>query len=184
MMKRSQSSLQHAVVGLRSMGNRWDRVLLAAILATTIAGLALVVAPTPMTAVLTWIAFKKSVSPVPDGDARHYLHLVQAMMGAVMVGWSVTGGVIALGPLHRREPWAWNALAASVTAWFVIAAGFSLATGFWGYVVFNTIIAGLFGLPLGMVHIELPPSKPLPFDAPPWIGGHDPADHGANPRPT
>ena len=70
------------------------------------------------------------------------------VLGAVMVGWMITLGAIARGPLRRREPWAWWAVTGSVAAWFILDGGVSMYFGFVGNAMFNTAFAVAIAIPL------------------------------------
>ena len=95
------------------------------------------------------------------GDAeRGYLRLVYGILGAVIVGWMLTLGAIVVGPLQRRERWAWNTIASSVAAWFLLDTGLSLALGYEGHALFNLVFVIALAVPLAGIKSG--------------VGGHDP----------
>ena len=91
-----------------------------------------------------------------DGDRPvEYLRLVYGILGAVIVGWMVIIGAIALGPLRRREPWAWWALVVALAAWFVLDTGLSLTLGFVGHALFNVGFTVALAVPLIAIRRQL-----------------------------
>ena len=87
-----------------------------------------------------------------------YLRLPFAVLGAVMVGWMALLLAVVHGPLRRREPWAWPAVALSLAAWFVLDTGMSLVLGFPAHALFNLVFAIALAVPL----IGLRRSRPTP----------------------
>lgn len=90
------------------------------------------------------------------GEApRQYLQLVYGILGAVIVGWMTTVGAIVLGPLRRREPWAWPAVATASVVWFALDTGLSLVLGFVGHGLFNVGFAVALAVPLAAIRMEI-----------------------------
>ncbi len=83
------------------------------------------------------LGFGPESAGITRGEALDYTTFIFGVLGAVIIGWMVLTFVVARGPLRRREPWAWNAVAASIGAWFVVDTGFSLAVGQVEHAVFN-----------------------------------------------
>jgi hypothetical protein len=78
-----------------------------------------------------------------SGEAKQYIRLAHAVMGAVMVGWFLTLRWV-LGAAEHGTPGAWRAAVSAFAAWFVLDTGYSLASGFWPNAVLNTAVAALF----------------------------------------
>ena len=95
-----------------------------------------------------------------DGDitldsGREYLQLIYAVLGSVIVGWMLTLAAIIRGPLRRREPWAWKAVAGGVVSWFVLDTGMSLTLNFAGHALFNIAFAVALAVPLAAIKTDL-----------------------------
>jgi hypothetical protein len=86
---------------------------------------------------------------------REYVQLLYGILGAVIVGWMVTIAAIVVGPLRRREPWAWWAIVMSVTIWFVLDTGLSLVLGFVGHALFNVAFAIGLAIPLAGIKRDI-----------------------------
>lgn len=128
--------------------NRWDRLLVFACLATGCSGLFFVVAGGATEVIFNRMVFGSAPSPVVGADARDYLRFVYRVLGAVMVGWSAALVPTVLGPLRRRERWAWNQAAWSIGIWFTVDTAASLASGFPENALLNIGISLLFAIPL------------------------------------
>jgi hypothetical protein len=92
---------------------------------------------------------------IVDGRPRDYLRLVYGVLGAAIAGWMVAIGAIIVGPLRRRETWAWWAIVSSVSTWFVLDTGLSLVLGFIGHALFNGVFAVALAVPLLAIRREL-----------------------------
>ena len=91
----------------RDSTSHWDRLLLLVVVVVALYALGLVVAG-------LWLGdtvFNALGFGPEDGDVvesqREYVRLVYGILGAVIVGWMATIGLIVSGPLRRRETWAW-----------------------------------------------------------------------------
>lgn len=112
---------------------------------------ALVLAFLPQTVQPIWnLLFFGAVAPPAwlTPEAARYIAFIHAVLGAVMVGWSVLLLWLGLGPLRRGEPWAWNAAATSVGVWYALDSAMSVHWGFWPNAVLNTLFLVLFAWPL------------------------------------
>ena len=78
-----------------------------------------------------------------SSEAKDYIQLAHAVMGAVMVGWFLTLRWVVAAAEHGT-PGAWRAAVGAFAAWFVLDTGYSLASGFWPNAVLNTAVAALF----------------------------------------
>ena len=87
-----------------------------------------------------------------------YLRLPFAVLGSDMVGWMALLLAVVHGPLRRREPWAWPAVALSLGAWFVLDTGMSLVLGFPTHALFNLVFAIALAVPL--IGLRRSPSTP------------------------
>lgn len=84
----------------------------------------------------------------PDEPASRHVTLGSAVLGAVMIGWACLLWPLVRGPVRRREPWAWTAIAVSVGVWFVIDSTLSIASGFGENALLNLVFAIAFAVPL------------------------------------
>ena len=128
--------------------NRWDRLLAFACVATGCSGLFFVVAGGATEAIFNRMVFGSAPSPVVGSDARDYLKFVYRVLGAVMVGWTASLAPTVLGPLRRRERWAWSQVAWSIGIWFSVDTAASLASGFPENALLNVGFGLLFAIPL------------------------------------
>ena len=128
--------------------NRWDRLLAFACVATGCSGLFFVVAGGATEAIFNRMVFGSAPSPVVGSNARDYLKFVYRVLGAVMVGWTASLAPTVLGPLRRRERWAWSQVAWSIGIWFSVDTAASLASGFPENALLNVGFGLLFAIPL------------------------------------
>lgn len=127
----------------------WWRWLWAANASVLLFGAAMVVAPGPTRQFFGLLLYARPDAIDTFGhDAVAYITLLHAVLGAVMVGWSVALMFVLHGPFRRGERAGWTTLAVSLVAWFVPDTLVSLASGFWPNAVLNLIFATLFALPL------------------------------------
>jgi hypothetical protein len=126
----------------------WRRWLLLASLLIGGYAVSLVVAGAVAEQLFGALDFGMASGSIPDGRPRDYVLFVYGVLGAVLLGWMVLIAGVAAGPLRTGEPWAWPALAASLTAWFVLDTGMSLWIGLWQHAAFNVVFFCALGLPL------------------------------------
>lgn len=127
----------------------WRRWLLLTDLLTAVFGLAMVLMPDLIESMFNALMFSAShTNEHFDPDSRRYLRFVYGVLGAVMVGWSTLMLIVVAGPFSRFEPWAWRAIAASLTTWFVVDSTWSISTGYWQNAVLNLVFALGYALPL------------------------------------
>lgn len=115
----------------------WDRWLTAVIGVIAVYGAVLVVRGAVPAALFDQLGFGMTASGITGGPERTYVLLIYGVLGAVLIGWMFLLLAVVRGPLLRRERWAWNAVAASMTAWFVADTTFSLAIGSPAHALFN-----------------------------------------------
>lgn len=126
----------------------WDRVLLFVVVAVALYALVLVVAGLRLgDAVFDQLGFGPADGHILDSQ-REYVRLVYGILGAAIVGWMITIGAIVAGPLRRREPWAWWAIVAATSVWFLLDTGLSVVLGFAGHALFNVAFAIALAVPL------------------------------------
>lgn len=142
----------------------WDRFLLVVIAIVACYALGLVFAGLFFgDQVFDRLGFGPDDGGIVSDDARHYLRLIYAVLGSVIVGWMLTIAALVIGPLRRRETWAWKAIAGAIAAWFLLDTGLSLALGFTGHAAFNISFGFALAVPLLAIRPELePPLKTKP----------------------
>jgi hypothetical protein len=126
----------------------WDRVLLVVVAAVAVYALALVFAGLWLGDTLfDLLGFGPEDGNVVESQ-REYIRLLYGILGAVIVGWMTTIGAIVVGPLRRREVWAWWAISIATLIWFLLDTGLSLVLGFVGHALFNVVFAIGLAVPL------------------------------------
>ena len=112
-------------------------------------GVVLVVLPGPTEALFGRLihgagGFPASFAP----EARDYLRLAHAVIGASMAGWFALALWLVRTQVAHGVPGAWRALAGSIALWFVLDTSYSLLSGFWPNAVLNAgfLLAFLPGL--------------------------------------
>lgn len=88
-------------------------------------------------------------------EAQDYIQLVQGVLGAVIIGWMVTFLAIIVWFFQPGQARAWDILALSMTIWFLMDSGFSVAIGVVNHAIFNVIFLVLFVLPLGATYRQM-----------------------------
>lgn len=91
---------------------------------------------------------------IDTDKVRTYLRLPYMVLGAVLAGWVLTMMQLARGPLRDGATWVVPLMARSLTLWFVLDTGMSLALGFPTHALFNLS----FGVALAIPLVKLWPS--------------------------
>ncbi|MBW4687573.1 MAG: hypothetical protein KME40_21280 [Komarekiella atlantica HA4396-MV6] len=127
----------------------WWYWLIIATCGVTIFGISLVILPDFMQLFFNAMFFSPLQAHTTFSNIAHsYIKFLYGVLGAVMVGWSVTLLFILVGPFHRGQREAWYAMTVSVLVWFMLDSSLSISTGFWQNAVFNTIFLVFFAIPL------------------------------------
>lgn len=127
----------------------WYRWLIAASIVVLVFGLGFVFLPDLLLAFFNLVLFSSSRGSVLYAhNARGYISFAHAVLGAVMIGWSISLLYIVTGPFRRGERGAWSALTVSLLAWFVPDSAASLAAGYAGNALLNVGFIALFAVPL------------------------------------
>ncbi|MEN9301282.1 MAG: hypothetical protein RLZZ254_1063 [Actinomycetota bacterium] len=109
--------------------------------------LLLVIAGATAGSLFSWFGFGPEES-IDTNAVRDYLRLPYMVLGAVMAGWTFLMIQIVRGPLKEKSTWAWTILVRSLSLWFVLDTGMSLALGYPMHAVFNLPFAVALGIPL------------------------------------
>ncbi len=127
----------------------WQRWLLVACVGTAGFGLLLAVFDTRVLPGFDAIFARAfwAADQMPDAVVPYH-RFAHGVLGATIAAWATTLSFIVAGPFHRREPWAWRAVAASVAIWFTVDSGTSLVHGAWPNVVLNVASVAPLALPL------------------------------------
>lgn len=145
----SQSSLATHHYGVHMSDPRQRRIKWLEVVLFLVLGysLLLVVAGATAGSLFSWFGF--GPDKAIDTDAvRDYLRLPYMVLGAVMAGWTYLMIQIVRGPLKEKSAWAWTFLVRSLSLWFVLDTGMSLALGYPMHAVFNLPFAVALGIPL------------------------------------
>lgn len=134
----------------RAIWITWLQVVLAVVLAYA---LVLVFAGSVAGQMFSALGFGPPES-IDSAAVRDYLKLPFMVLGAVLAGWAVTMIQIVRGPLRDGSPWALTILIRSVTVWFVLDTGMSLALGFPTHAVFNLLF--VIALGIGLMALRAP----------------------------
>lgn len=126
----------------------WDRWLVTVIVAIAAYGAILVVRGTVPAALFDALGFGMTGSGITAPPATSYVLFIYGVLGAVLIGWMLLLLAVARGPLLRRERWAWNAVAQSMTVWFLVDTAFSLSVGSPAHALFNVGFAVVIAAPL------------------------------------
>lgn len=112
----------------------WQRWLLTLAIAFVFLGII-------MTLPLGVNLFDGLINPVfwKDGAMPNNIHAFKAfiygVLGASMAGWGILFAFIVYYPFQQKERWAWNALAAGFTLWFIFGMYVSLRAGVYANVI-------------------------------------------------
>jgi hypothetical protein len=90
-----------------------------------------------------------------------FLNVLNGLLGAVTVGYAILIGGIALEPFRRGERWAWNTIAASVTAWAILEGYVKLAHGLGVGSLAHLGLLVAFGIPLLATYRYFHPSATI-----------------------
>jgi hypothetical protein len=119
----------------------------------TIFGLSLVILPDFMHSVFNAIFFSTSQAQTTFSEvANSYMKFLYGVLGAVLIGWSMTLFFILAGPFRRGQSEAWYTITGSILIWFMLDTPFSLSTGFWQNAVLNTMFFVFFVIPLAATY--------------------------------
>jgi len=77
---------------------------------------------------------------------------IYAVLGAAVLGWSVTLAFIANYPFKKKEKWSWQAIAYGMFAWYVLDTWFFLSFRVYFSAALNTVLFVLVMLPLIMTY--------------------------------
>lgn len=109
----------------------------------------LLLAPSLGLAIFSTVYFLQPEFPVATPAAvAAYIRFMHGVLGAVMLGWMVAVLALARGPFVQGQRSAWNTIALSASAWFLIDTSYSLWHGVWGNAALNLTTAALFAVPL------------------------------------
>jgi hypothetical protein len=78
----------------------------------------------------------RSASASMDEPGLALLGVLSGLLGAVTIGWSIQMAWIAYKPFSNGEPWAWNAMVVSLSAWAAVEFYFKWADGIRGLGLF------------------------------------------------
>ena len=133
-----------------------DKLLAAVIVAVAVyAGGLVIIGQFVGDKIFGLVGFGPDSAGIDGGEALDYTTFIFGVLGAVILGWMVLAFIVARGPLRRREPWAWTAVAASIGVWFVVDTGFSLIVGQVEHAVFNVGFLVPIGIALAALRREL-----------------------------
>ena len=87
-------------------------------------------------------------SPQAPAEILAFQGWAYGVLGATVAGWGVFLAFLAHYPFRKKEPWAWNCIAAGLVVWFVSDTTISLVSHIYFNVFFNLalFLAGM--LPL------------------------------------
>jgi len=123
---------------------KWLEVVLFLVL---IYSLFLVFAGTTAGSLFSWFGFGPD-ELIDTAAVRGYLRLPYMVLGAVIAGWAFLMIQIVRGPLKEGSAWAWTFLVRSLSLWFILDTGMSLALGYPMHALFNIPFAVALGIPL------------------------------------
>ena len=147
----------------KSIPEFWSRWVLLLSLVLIVYGLAMAIAPKLMNDTL--------VAPLLYHDAGlrgalillaepvlSYVRVLYGLLGAVTTGWAIMIGWIAFHPFRKGEPWAWNALVVTVSAWALLESYVKLVNGLgpWSMAHLSLLLA--YSLPLVVTYRHFHPS--------------------------
>lgn len=122
----------------------WLQAVLAIVL---LYSLLLVFAGGPVGSLFAWLGFGPDES-INTAAVKDYLRLPYMVLGAVMAGWVFLMIQIVRGPLKEGAAWARKFLVQSLSLWFMLDTGMSVALGYPVHALFNIPFAIALGIPL------------------------------------
>lgn len=129
----------------------WYRWLVVVTVGVIIYGFLLMLLPESMYRAFNRLFFASDAG-MPSGEIRAYIHLVQGVLGAVLIGWMVTILSVLMSGFRQKQRAAWRTLLLSILIWFAIDSGFSLLIAVPAHALFNTLFLALFALPLAATY--------------------------------
>ena len=94
------------------------------------------------------LGFGPADGGVTSGDARDYVQLMVAVVGAVIVGWMTTLFLVLRTATAELDRATWTIVTTSVIVWFVVDTGASLVLGWPTHALFNVGFMGALAVPL------------------------------------
>lgn len=135
------------------MASLWWYWLVVVTCGVTIFSISLIILPDFMQLFFNAMFFSLSQAHTTFGEVAYsYIKFLYGVLGAVMIGWSVTLLFIIARPFRRGQREAWYAITASVLVWFMLDSSLSISAGFWQNAVFNAIFLVLFIIPLAATY--------------------------------
>lgn len=130
----------------------WWAWLLALQLLVAVSGLLLVLLPDSARQAFSLLAYGSAVQIDRYGpEAVRYIHLVHAVLGAVLAGWATTVAGLIWHFHHTHPRLVRRVLAVSLGIWCVPDTAYSLLSGYWPNAVLNAVLVGLYGVGLWRV---------------------------------
>lgn len=140
----------------------WDRLTVTAVIGVLGYACLLIVRGSVPAAMFDRLGFGMTASGITGPPARSHVLLIYGVLGAVMIGWMVLLLAVVVGPLRRRERWAWNAVTLSMTLWFLADTTLSLVLDSPTHAVFNVPFAAAVGVPLAAIRMRWPAADRSP----------------------
>jgi hypothetical protein len=128
----------------------WSSWLLVVVIGVICFGLFLVLLPDLSSQGFSWLiygSFDRISQFTPE--ATHYITLVHAVFGSVLIGWGITILYIIQRFYRKGNKNSWGIIAISILAWFIPDTVFSIVSGFTPNVLLNLVFLILFFIPLG-----------------------------------
>lgn len=131
----------------------WWRWLVAADIGVMFFGIAQVLFPNIVRQGFSMMVFG-SISHVDTfpQDAIRYITLTHAVMGATMIGWSISMMYTLFTQFRKGEWLGWLSPVTALTLWYIPDTAISITTGFWQNAVLNTVFLILFIIPLAATY--------------------------------
>jgi hypothetical protein len=137
----------------KSVNNFWWKWVIVVIIGVMIFSLTLMLIPDTMQELFNILFYGSADADGRfDENASDYIQFVYGVLGAVMIGWSVSMLTTVFGAFKRGEREGWNGLALSIVVWFVVDSAFSIYAGFVENAVFNLTVFVMLAIPLGATY--------------------------------